>query len=222
MLEYLKAPFQEVDVLVEIAIRDALTLSQNPGFVHALGAALYRLRDADSALAARVGIDFISVREWAAQNLPLLSSAHKPYEGPLDFEYNITLYYENDRFRRVVLRRAHRLERAKIKYVNRRVKSAQIYTPSASAISVSGATPAIQFISTHGEPQYEELQTSDLAAGIRMLIETLDEAVRPDKDSPAPIIVTLQRALPPILKDQQVLACLADHGLTPQALTLET
>ena len=55
-----------------------------------------------------------------------------------------------------------------------------------------------------------------------MLIETLDEAVRPDKDSPAPIIVTLQRALPPILKDQQVLACLADHGLTPQALTLET
>ena len=109
MLEYLKAPFQEVDVLVEIAIRDALTLSQNPGFVHALGAALYRLRDADSALAARVGIDFISVREWAAQNLPLLSSAHKPYEGPLDFEYNITLYYENDRFRRVVLRRARSL-----------------------------------------------------------------------------------------------------------------
>ena len=191
------AQFQEVDVVTDIAVRDALALSQNPCMVHVLGALLYRVRDADPGFAARVGIDFIAVREWATQNLPLISSDYKPYEGPLDFEYTFNLYEEKGHHR-VNVRRVHRPVRT---------RAAEQTPQDMHKDSVQGV--GIFRVATEDSPP---------ATGIRMVIVSLDEVAKPNEGPPEPTIVSLQRLLPRILEDQQVLACLADHGLDPGTL----
>ena len=189
--------FQEVDVVTNIAVHDALALRQNPCMVHALGALLYRVRDADPSFAARVSIDFIAVREWATQNLPLISSDYKPYEGPLDFEYTFNLYEEKGQHR-VDVRRVHRPVRTR---------------------AVEQTSQDMHKDSVHGVGIFRvDTEASPPVTGIRMVIESLDEIAKPNEDPPEPTIVSLQRVLPRILEDQQVLACLADHGLDPSTL----
>ena len=62
--------FHEAYVVWEIAFNEALSMQQNPGFVHLAGACLYRLRDFDLTLAKELGVTVYHIRNWAMENLP--------------------------------------------------------------------------------------------------------------------------------------------------------
>ena len=84
-----RMPFYEADVVMQIAVNDASTMHQAAVMVHVLGAALYRMRDADPQLAGDIGLSAIDVRIWALANLPPRAPLYLRYEGNLDWEYTI-------------------------------------------------------------------------------------------------------------------------------------
>ena len=65
----------EAYVVWEIAFNEALSMQQNPGFVHLAGACLYRLREFDLALAKEIGITVYHLRDWARANLPTANAS---------------------------------------------------------------------------------------------------------------------------------------------------
>ena len=82
-------------------------MHQVPCMIHVLGAALYRLRDADPLLAPQLSIDVSMVRKWAVENLPLKSPSHRRYEGSLDFEYTFDVV-EDGEWYKLKVKRVHR------------------------------------------------------------------------------------------------------------------
>ena len=81
--------FHEAYVVWEIAFNEALSMQQNPGFVHLAEACLYRLRDFDLTLAKDLGITVYHLRNWAMENLPTTNSFARRYDGHIDFEYTV-------------------------------------------------------------------------------------------------------------------------------------
>ncbi|MDA0264550.1 MAG: hypothetical protein O3A93_09180 [Chloroflexi bacterium] len=81
--------FHEAYVVWEIAFNEALSMQQNPGFVHLAGACLYRLRESDLTLAKELGITVYHLRNWAMENLPTTNSFARRYDGHIDFDYTI-------------------------------------------------------------------------------------------------------------------------------------
>ena len=79
----------EAFVVWNIAVKEALAMQQNPGFVHMAGASLYRLRDLDLTLAKTLGVTVYHVRDWARRNLPTTSAFGRRYEGHIDFDYTV-------------------------------------------------------------------------------------------------------------------------------------
>ena len=70
--------FHEAYVVWEIAFNEALSMQQNPSFVHLAGACLYRLREFDLTLAKELGITVYHLRNWAMEKLPTTNSfAHR-------------------------------------------------------------------------------------------------------------------------------------------------
>ena len=59
-----------------------------------------------------------------------------------------------------------------------------------------------------------------MVAGIRSVLRFVS-ANSSDTEPPEPTIVTLQRVLTELMNDEQVLACLADHGVSPETLLAE-
>lgn len=76
-------------VLWEIAHQEASAMQQNPGFVHLLGASLYRLRESDLALAKQLRVTFYHTRNWAMENLPTTNPFCQRYKGYIDFDYTV-------------------------------------------------------------------------------------------------------------------------------------
>ena len=99
--------FDEAKIIGDIALREAATLHQVPCMIHVLGAALYRLRDADLLLANRMSLNVALVRQWAVENLPLTSPSHRRYEGSLDFEYTFDVVEDGDWYK-LKVKRVHR------------------------------------------------------------------------------------------------------------------
>lgn len=85
---------RESAVVRSIAVSDASEMWQMPGFVHLLGACLYRLEDANFPLLKGLGATADTVRRWAADNLlsdGLRQAEGQKYTGSVRFEYEIQL-----------------------------------------------------------------------------------------------------------------------------------
>jgi len=81
--------FHEAYVVWEIAFNEALSMQQNPSFVHLVGACLYRLREFDLTLAKELRITVYHIRDWAMENLPTTNPFDRRYKGHIDFEYTV-------------------------------------------------------------------------------------------------------------------------------------
>ena len=191
--------FDEASVLRHIALREAGTMHQIPCLVHALGAALYRLRDADPLLASQLSIDVSMVRKWAVENLPQTFPSLPRYKGPLDFEYTFDVYESGSGYQMRVMP------------VARPVR----------AMPVSEAAPDKPDSHPKGVGTFRKAsEDSPMVAGIRSVLR-FEGVISSHAEPPEPTIITLQRALARLMTDEQVLACLADHGVSPETLLAE-
>jgi len=93
--------FHEAYVVWEIAFNGAISMQQNPGFVHLAGACLYRLREIDLALAKELGVTVYHLRNWAMKNLPTTNPFDQRYEGNIDFDHTIERKADKTRVRKV-------------------------------------------------------------------------------------------------------------------------
>ena len=186
---------RETWLVGEIAIRDALALGQDPSLVHVLGAALYRLRDADPQLAARLTISFLPVRQWTLRNLP--SPLRRfPLESSLDHQYTVYVQEYSGS------------PRLKVDRVNRPVR----------VLMGTGAESVDAGESPHGVGRFiKASQDSSYKDGLERVFKLLDSC-EDFGETPEPTLITIQRILAKLLDDQQVQDCLAAHGVTPQEL----
>ena len=162
---------------------------------HALGAALYRLRDADPELATRLPINFLQVRQWTLRNLPS-PLRHFPLESSLDHEYTVYVqeYSGNSHM--------------KIDRVSRPVR----------ALMERGAESVDAGERSNGVGRFTEIsQDSSSNGGLERVFKLLDSC-EDSGEAREPTLITLQRMLVKLLDDQQVQDCLATHGVTPQEL----
>ena len=191
--------FDEAKVIGDIALREAATLHQIPCLVHALGAALYRLRDADPLLASQLSIDVSMVRKWAVENLPQTFPSLPRYKGSLDFEYTFDVYELGGSYR------------MRVRPVARPVR----------AMPVSEAAPDKPDSHPKGVGTFRKAsEDSPMVAGIRSVLR-FEGVISSHAEPPEPTIITLQRALARLMTDERVLACLAGHGVSPETLLAE-
>ena len=191
--------FDEAKIIGDIALREAATLHQVPCMIHVLGAALYRLRDADPLLAPQLSIDVSMVRKWAVENLPLKSPSHRRYEGSLDFEYTFDVYEFGSSYHMRVMP------------VARPIRS----------IPVSEAATDKTSRQSNGVLIVREASEDDpFTVGVRSVLRFVARN-QSREGPPEPTIVTLQRVLTELMNDERVLACLADHGVSPETLLAE-
>ena len=168
--------------------------------VHVLGAALYRLRDTDPLLADRMSVNVRLVRQWAVKkNLPLISPLHRRYEGPLDFEYTFDVYESGGSYH------------MRVRPVARPVRAMPV---SEAAPDKPDSQPKGVFISR------EASEDDPFTVGV-MSVLRFEGAISSHEEPPEPTIITLQRALTRLMTDERVLACLADHGVSPETLLAE-
>ena len=191
--------FDEAKIIGDIALREAATLHQVPCMIHVLGAALYRLRDADLLLANRMSLNVALVRQWAVENLPLTSPSHRRYEGSLDFEYTFDVYEFGSSYHMRVMP------------VARPIRS----------IPVSEATPDKPDSQPKGVFISREASEDDPTAVGTMSVLRFEGAISSHAEPLEPTIITLQMALTRLMGDEQVLTCLADHGVSPETLLSE-
>jgi hypothetical protein len=191
--------FDEAKIIGDIALREAATLHQVPCMIHVLGAALYRLRDADPLLADRLSVNVRLVRQWAVENLPLTFPTLRHYEGPLDFEYTFDVVEDGDWYK------------LKVKRVHRPIRDMPV--GEASPDKTDGQLKGVGTFRKASED-------SPMVAGIRSVLRFVS-ANSSDTEPPEPTIVTLQRVLTKLMNDEHVLACLADHGVSPETLLAE-
>ena len=173
-------------------------MGQDPSLVHVLGAVLYRLRDADPALAARLSITFLPVRQWTLRNLPSPLRRFS-FEAPLDHEYTVYVqeYSGNSRLK---VDRVNRPVRA---LMRRGTESAEADDPPRGVGTFTKISPDSSF-----KDGFERV--------FRFLGSREDFG-----ETPEPTLITLQRILANLLNDQQVRDCLADCGVTPEGLRVE-
>jgi hypothetical protein len=192
--------FDEAKIIGDIALREAATLHQVPCMIHVLGAALYRLRDADPLLADRMSLNVRLVRQWAVKkNLPLISPLHRRYEGSLDFEYTFELYESGSGYQ------------MRVRPVARPIR----------AMPVSEATPDKPDSQPKGVFISREASEDDPTAVGTMSVLRFEGAISSHAEPLEPTIITLQMALTRLMGDEQVLTCLADHGVSPETLLSE-
>ena len=191
--------FDEASVLRHIALREAGAMKQVPCLVHALGAALYRLRDADSLLASQLSIDVSMVRKWAVENLPQTFPSIPRYKGSLDFEYTFDVYESGSGYN------------MRVRPVARPVR----------AMPVSEATPDKPDSQPKGVFISREASEDDPTAVGTMSVLRFEGAISSHAEPLEPTIITLQMALTRLMGDEQVLTCLADHGVSPETLLSE-
>ena len=191
--------FDEAKIIGDIALREAGILHQVPCMVHVLGAALYRLRDADLLLANRMSLNVALVRQWAVENLPLTSPSHRRYEGSLDFEYTFDVYEFGSSYHMRVMP------------VARPIRS----------IPVSEAATDKTSRQSKGVVVVREASEDDpFTVGVMSVLRFVG-GNQSREEPPEPTIVTLQRVLTELMNDERVLACLADHGVSPETLLAE-
>ena len=191
--------YRETWLVGEIAFKDALELGQEKTPVHVLGAALYRLRDADPKLADRLSIDFLHVRRWAMENLPSRRRFH--VDSPaLDYDYTV---YERE-FRGIFQLRVDRM--------NRPVR--RVVPETAEPVGGSEHRTGVgSFIAVPPqEPVYRDRTETALS-----LLASCDNP----GDTHELTIVVVHRILTRLLDDWQVQECIAAHGVTPQRFLAE-
>jgi hypothetical protein len=179
----------EAYVVWEIAFNEALSMQQDPGFVHLAGACLYRLREFDLTLAKELGITVYHVRNWAMENLPTTNPFDRRYEGHIDFEYTVEI-------------RADKMFVGKVK----ERQSAQT-NPIPDHVHPPGEG---RMIRKEGiDPEASELW----ATAMRSTYEFAQEiyAGSDDEESPA---ATLRRWLVSLVATTEVQGCLEDSGFS--------
>ena len=187
--------YRETWLVGVIAFKDALAVGQALSLAHVLGAALYRLRDADPKLAARLAISFLSVRQWTMRNLPS-PLLRFPLESSLDHEYTVYVQEYSGSYR------------LKVDSVNRPVR----------ALMGRGAESVDAGERPHGVGRFTKIsQDSSSKDGLERVFKLLDSC-EDFGETPELTFITLQRILAKLLDDQQVQDCLAAHGVTPQEL----
>ena len=190
--------YHETDVLRDIALREALAMGHAPSLIHVLGAALYRLRDADPALAAALCLNVALVRQWAFLNLPPRSMSHKR-PGPVDTEYTFNIS-ENEY--------GYNLQ---VQPVRRHVRQ----MPAREAPEEETAPPRQGVVVFQPAPDDQSF-----GAGFKNMSRLLGQ-VRVSGEPREPTLVALRRTIAALLSDPLVLKCLADHGVTPETLLAE-
>ena len=191
--------YKETLLVGEIAFLDALEVRQELTPVHVLGAAMYRLRDADPELAARLSIDFLHVRRWAMENLPSRRPFHVEYPA-LDHDY--TVYVQEN----------HGIRRLKATRVNRPVWRA--FPGTGGPVGASEHPPVVgSFIAVTPE----EPVNRDRTERAYQLLASCDNP----GETPELTIVTIHRILTRLMDDWQVQDCIAAHGVTPQGFLAE-
>jgi hypothetical protein len=180
--------FHEAYVVWEIAFNEALSMQQNPSFVHLAGACLYRLREFDLTLAKQLGITVYHLRNWAMENLPATNSFAQRYEGQIDFEYTVE-------------RRADKM------YVGR-VKNSSDAPPSPLP---DHGHPLGQGLSARQkiDPAASELWATAMRSSFEFAQEIYDGSG--DGETPA---TTLRRWLVSLLATAEVQGCLEDVGFS--------
>ena len=191
--------YRETELVAEIAFLDAIELGQELSPVHVLGAALYRLRDADPNLAARLSSNFLHVRRWAMENLP--SRRRLSVESPaLDHDY--TVYVQENQG-------IHRLS---VTRVNRPVR--RVVPRATEPVGGSEHSPRVgRFIAVSGE---EPVNRDRTERAYQLLF-----ACESPEETPEPTIVFIHRILARLMDDWQVQDCIAAQGVTPQEFLAE-
>ena len=178
----------EAYVVWEIAFNEALSMQQNPGFVHFAGACLYRLREFDLTLSKELGITVYHLRNWAMENLPTTNSFARRYDGHIDFEYTIE-------------RRADKMFVGKVKKRNNPQPAPlpdHVHPPGEGLIARERIDPvASELWATAMRSTYEFAQEIYAGSG--------------DGESPA---TTLRRCLAALLATAEVQSCLEDGGFS--------
>ncbi len=191
--------YRETWLVGDIAFKDALELGQELTPVHVLGAAMYRLRDADPELAARLSISFLHVRRWAMENLPSRRQFH--VESPaLDYDYTV---FERE-FRGIYQLMVGR--------VNRPVR--RVVPETAEPVGGSEHRPGVGSFIAVPPPEPVNRDRTEMAFGLLASCDNPGE-------TPELTIVTIRRILTRFLDDQQVQDCIAAHGVTPQRFLAE-
>ena len=191
--------YKETALVAEIAFLDALELGQELSPVHVLGAALYRLRDADPNLAARLSSNFLHVRRWAMENLP---SRRRFSVESLSLDHDYTVYVqENQGVRRLKVTRVNRPVRKVIPRATEPVDGSEHSHGIGRFIAVSGEEPVNR---DRTERAYQLLFSCESPG-----------------ETPEPTIVFIHRILARLMDDWQVQDCIAARGVTPQELLAE-
>lgn len=180
--------FHEAYVVWGIAFNEALSMQQNPGFVHLAGACLYRLREFDLTLAKELGITVYHLRNWAMENLPTTNSFAQRYEGHIDFEYTVE-------------RRADKM------YVGR-VKNDSDESPSPLPDHDHPPGESLS-IWLQIDPAASELWATAMRSSFEFAQEIYDGSG--DGETPA---TTLRRWLASLLATAEVQGCLEDVGFS--------
>ena len=183
----------EAYVVWEIALNEALSMQQNPGFVHLTGACLYRLREFDLTLAKELGITVYHLRNWAMENLPTTNPFDRRYDGHIDFEYTI--------------------ERRADKMFVGRVKKRDTPPPDPVPDHVHPPGEGAMIVLEGIDPEASELW----ATAMRSTYEFAQEiyAGAGDEESPA---TTLRRFLMALLATAEVQGCLEEVGFSVREL----
>ena len=172
--------FDEAKIIGDIALREATAMKHVPCMVHVLAAVLYRLRDADPLLADRMGVNVRLARQWAVENLPLISPLHQRYEGSLDFEYTFDIVDNGD----------HRYH-LKVKQVHRPVRP----------MPVSEAPSDKTGRQSKGEVIFREAPEDDpFTVGVMSVLRFVGGNQLPE-EPPEPTIVTLQWGVRRLLRE---------------------
>ncbi len=182
----------EAYVVWEIAFNEALSMQQNPGFVHLAAACLYRLREFDLALAKEIGITVYHMRDWARTNLPTANASGHRYEGDIDFDYTVE-------------RRADKMHVRKVKKPNkapRRTYPDHVHPPG------EGLT-----VRERIDPAASELWAAAMRSTYEFAERIYDGSG--DEESPAN---TLGKCLVSLLATTEVQGCLEDVGFSPGEL----
>ena len=181
--------FHEAYIVWEIAFNEALSLQQNPGFVHLAAACLYRLREIDLTLAKELGITVDHLRNWAMESLPTTNPFDRRYEDHIDFEYTVE-------------KRADKMFVGKVK----ERKSAET-NPVPEHVHPPGEGLVVH--QERIDPEASELW----ATAMRSTYEFAQEIYAGSADEESPV-ATLRRCLVSLMATAEVQRCLEEVGFS--------